>query len=216
MAKKVVTVLILLSSLFLISGYFFVEKYPVIKNKYFEFTAIVGTIISVVSIYSFVSSNKAIIDIENTDNESLKKISKAITELEKQRKDIENASSVITQKQREINELEIQKKEIEVLIQKGSLLYFLKDQLKIKTDRIIQIIENNPELNKLISDKNDIENKLILLEEEVSKNPHVEILNSIISETPISNKLVEKRNYSKLIDNSFIEKVKKFIMGNVT
>jgi hypothetical protein len=59
---------------------------------------------------------------------------------------------------------------------KSSLL-----QLERSQKRILELVENNAELNKLLKETEPLKQKLRQLEQEIEKNPNVELLNEIIS-----------------------------------
>lgn len=103
--------------------------------------------------------------------------------------------------------MDIKKQQIEYLIRKVSLGIFLKDQLEISENRILEISEENKELKKLIAQRNNIIEQLTEIEEEIEKNPNVDLINQIIKNT--KERLNQKRvkRTIKSLPEYFIEAV---------
>lgn len=132
-----------------------------------------GGLASVVGLLSFVRPRITRTDIQELEVESLKKISRAAEELEKYKSE-RNAA------EQELARLALQKEEMEFLVKKASLSLFLKDQLKAVHRGIAAILDDNKELARLISEYDQLVEKLVALGEEIERDKNVELLREVL------------------------------------
>lgn len=214
---KVVTVLIIfLAILYFILGYLAVSINIFDQNIYFNLSAIIGGIASVVSLFSFVWSNLRKRDIEKVGIEYLKDIIEKSEELKYKEIELRNKNNDLSKKEKEIEALELKKKEIENLIQKSSMIIYFKDQYSRIEDDIVKIIQDK-ELEKKVNQLDKLKLKLHALNAEVESDKNVDFLKEIIRKmdefesTPTEFSNVESYRKAKNKPISFNEKMTQLI-----
>jgi len=178
---KILTITIILTAIFyFIIGYILVIVNLFELNQFLNFAAIIGGIASVLSLLSFVLSNLKKQDIENLGIEYLKDIIRKSEELKQKEIELSQKRNDLTKREKEIQALEIKKKEIENLIQKTSMVVYLQDQYNHMREGIIKIIEEK-ELIKAYDKLNAIELKLKALDSEIANDKNIEFLKQIMN-----------------------------------
>jgi hypothetical protein len=69
---------------------------------------------------------------------------------------------------------------MEFLVQKASLSLFLQEQKRLYEKRIQEELDKNKDLTSHLSELSSIEKKLVALDEEIQKDPNVELLQKVI------------------------------------
>ncbi|MBW8330962.1 MAG: hypothetical protein K0M40_02995 [Prolixibacteraceae bacterium] len=146
---------------------------------YQNFSAIIGGLASVFSLFTFVKSGLMKRDLELAGIEYLKEIIQKSEELKQKEKEILEKKDYLTKKEKEIRELEIKKTEFEFLIQKSSMVLFLKDQHNRIQEQIDKII-NDKELIKLCNQLDKLELKINALNAEINLNPNIDLLKTVM------------------------------------
>jgi hypothetical protein len=134
---------------------------------------IVGGFASVLGLLSLARPPLSQSDINQIEIDSLKKITEASEEI----KTLEKTRAATEQ---ELDTLEERKRQMEFLVQKASLSLFLQEQGKLYEKRIQEQLSNNKELAFQLSELSTIDTKLDALNEEIDRDPNVNILKGII------------------------------------
>jgi len=148
------------------AGWFPVDKYVLIGG-------IVGGLASVLGLLSLARPSLNQEDLKGLELQSLKRIAETSEEIQK----LETAR-LATQQQ--IGTLEEQKRQMEFLVQKASLSLFLQEQHRLYEKRVQEEIARNKDLVSSLTELSSIELKLKALDQEISKDPNVDLLQRII------------------------------------
>lgn len=179
--KKITILIVILALLYFIVGYIVIYLNYWDREQYFNFSAIIGGIASVSGLLTFVISGVKRKDIEQIGLNYLRDVIKASGELKEKENELLKKAEDLTKKEKELRQLEIRKKELEYLVQKSSMILFLKDQHSRTKEKIIEII-NSRELRKLYSQFENIELQIEALETEIEKSEEVEFLKKVSKE----------------------------------
>ena len=139
-------------------------------DTYFKIIAIIGGLVSVLGLgaTAFVS-----VDLLSYDSEALQRIADASKEIESKKDEIKDASDKIAS-------LQIKKDELETLVEKASLSLYYKEELDRLYERLLDLIHNNVELNNVILEIPQTEDKLTKLDGEIKQNNEIrEVLQTI-------------------------------------
>jgi len=172
--KKVIFYFLLLGLFFIILGALFSNLGFLDKEFYIIVTGIIGTLASLLGLFTFWRPGITKDDIQRIEYDSilaLKNVSDELKTLEQKK----------IEKDHELTDLEIKKKEMEFLVRKASMSLFLREQCKHYEQKIAEHLNNQPEITKYIQDLIDTQKKLCALNEEIEKNPHVDLLKEIIT-----------------------------------
>jgi hypothetical protein len=142
-------------------------------NTYVIGAGVVGGLASVLGLMSLARPALSQSDLDRVEIESLKKLADTSEEI----KQLERAR-VATQEQ--IVSLEEQKRQMAFLVQKASLALFLQEQHRLYEQRILDAIRADKELAGNLSELATIGEKLDALNEEITRDPNVDLLVRII------------------------------------
>jgi len=173
MTKKLLVVVVALCALYFIGGFFAVKFEWLSEENYNSYATIFGGLASVFGLLSFTLPRLTTTDLREVEYESLQKVTKTVGELQQR-------ANELSAKEQELARLNLQKAEMELLVRKASITLFLQDQLERSQDRIVSIVSSNSELQQLLSDVNPIKEKLTALQEQITKNEHVDLLLEIM------------------------------------
>ena len=177
--RKVTLIIIVIAIVFIVFGYI-ISSFGLLNERiYFNISAIIGVLASIFSLLTFVVSGIKKRDFETAGIEYLKDIIAKSEELKIKEAELLAKKNDLTQKENEIKQLDFKKSEIEYLIQKSSMVLFLKDQHGRIQEQIDKII-NDKELIKLFDQLDKLELKISALDAEISINPNVKFLRSVI------------------------------------
>ena len=171
----------MLACLYFIVGFIAISMNYWEKEEYFNLSAIIGGIASVSGLLSLVISGVKRKDIEQIGIDYLKDVIKASDELKEKEKELIKKAADLSKKEKELRQLDIRKKELEYLVQKSSMILFLKDQHNRTKERIIEII-NTKELKKHYDQLENIELQIQALDTEINRSKEVEFLKKVIKE----------------------------------
>ena len=85
-----------------------------------------------------------------------------------------------TKAEGEIEDLDVKKREMELLVRKASFSLFLKERLSYHEKGILDLTHGNSELSRHLEEVQDIRQKLAALNEEIQFDPNVLLLEEII------------------------------------
>ena len=177
----------------------------------FTSSAIIGGIASVSGLLAFTKNKIERNDIEKIGVEYFKKVVESAEDLKKKEFELLSKEKELSAKEIEIKELDIKKQEMEFLIRKASMSLFLKDQLERTELKIIEIAESK-EFSKLLKQRKELINKIKDINEEVNKNPHVDLINKVIEQTKskMLNEKLEPVSTYEIIIQKVTEKMEYF------
>ena len=144
------------------------------KGFYNLAIGVLGALASLIGLFSLLRPGITKDDIQKIEYDSflaLKNISDELKTLEQKK----------IEKDHELTDLEIKKKEMEFLVRKASMSLFLREQCKHYEQKITEHLKSQPEITKYIQDLIDSQEKLRALNEEIEKSPHVDLLKEIIT-----------------------------------
>jgi len=172
--RRIFAIVILLCVAYFIGGWVAVHFEFLDKNTYFSYAGIVGGLASVIGLLSFTKPALTKTDLQEIEMDSLRSIAETSDQLKK----LEGERAKTKE---ELGDLEIQKKEMELLVKKASLVLFLKEQYSHHEKKISEEIENNPLLTESINESLEISKKLDALNEEIESDPNVDQLREIMA-----------------------------------
>ena len=173
MMRKITIFLLPLCVLYFLIGLVLVWLKAVEYQNYLNGAGIVGAIASVLGLLSFARPPLTQSDIQNIEAESLSKLG----DISKEIKDLEKARVATAT---EINNLEMQKKEMELLVRKASMALFLRDQHEHHEQKILNYLKKEPEIFSSFTELSSVDKKLKALNEEIEKDENVEFLKEVI------------------------------------
>ena len=172
--RRLAGVLILMCLLYFSVGGIFVWLDLFALSTYLTVAGGVGALASVLGLLSLARPSIVHSDFADVDAQVLKRLGETaeeVLELEKAR----------SQAERELNTLELQKKEMKVLVQNASLSLFLEEQRKLYEQRIAGVVRDNPELDRYLAELSGIDEKLVVLNRPIeSDDPRVALLNEVV------------------------------------
>lgn len=146
-------------------------RFPI--NTYLIFAAIEGGLASVLGLLSLGRRAVSMSDIRSLEIESLKEI----VETTRKAEELDRARATAEQ---EIDNLALQKQQMEILVRKASLSLFLQEQWKLYERRILEEVDGNRVLMSNLTELISIDERLSVLDEEIETDPNVEYLKEII------------------------------------
>jgi hypothetical protein len=171
--RRIFAIVILLCISYFIGGYVAVHFGLITQDQYLTYAGIVGGLASVAGLFSFIKPALTKDDLQSLELESLK----SLVETTEQVKGLEEKR---LQAKSEIGDLEVRKKEMELLVKKASMSLFLKEQYSQHEHKILSHLKSDDSLKESLSQIADIKNKLDALEEEIEADPNVETLREVI------------------------------------
>lgn len=175
-----------LGVLYFIIGFVFVQLNKFDIENYLMYGSIIGGIATFISLLSFSRPSISKEDLKKAELDTLKSVVEATEKIQR----TEN----------ELTKLGKQREEMELLIKKVGLSLFLRDQIQRNQERLLIIIEENRELANLIENIKENKERLETLEEEISLNEDIELINEIIKESKENKKNLEEV-YIGLLDS---------------
>ena len=171
--RAIFATIILFCILYFVGGWIAVIRDWVPKESYFSYAGLVGGLASVAGLITLVRPGFTKADVQAVEIETLK----SMTEKVEQLKALEDERAKTRE---EIGDLELRKKEMELLVRKASLALFLKEQFTHYEQNILDDINGNPRLKENIEKYIDASDKLDALNEEIDKDKNVSRLREII------------------------------------
>ena len=175
--RRTFAVVILLCIIYFLGGWIAVHfgwmSEWISEESYISYAGIVGAVASVVGLLSFTRPALTKSDLKEIELDSLK----SITETSEQLKELEQQRA---KTEEEIEGLDLQKREMELLVRKASLALLLREQYSRLEIRIIDEVKANPDLAENLVDVQDVSEKLSALNEEIEADPNVIQLKEIM------------------------------------
>lgn len=172
--RRVFAAIILLCIVYFLGGWIAVHFGWILGETYFSYAGIVGGLASVVGLLSFTRPALSNTDLQQLELGSLKSItetSEKLRELEKKRAATEG----------ELENLDLQKQEMELLVRKASLALFLKERYAHHENLILDRVNDTQDLAESLAEAQDISQKLSALNEEIEADPNVKVLKEIVA-----------------------------------
>ena len=171
--RRIIAIIILLCVAYFIGGYAAVHFGFITQDQYLTYAGIVGGLASVAGLFSFIKPALTKDDLQSLELDSLK----SLAETTEQVKTLEEKR---LQAKSEIGDLEVRKKEMELLVKKASMSLFLKEQYSQHEQKILSHVKSSESLNESLAQISDIKSKLDALEEEIDADPNVDTLREVI------------------------------------
>lgn len=172
--RRIVAIIILLCIAYFICGYVFVYFQFISQDQYFAYAGIVGGLASVAGLFSLIKPTLTKDDLQSLELNSLK----SLIETTEQVKALEQKR---LQARSEIGDLELRKKEMELLVKKASMSLFLKEQFSQYEQKILSRINIDEFLKESLIQIEEIKVKLDALEEEIESDKNVDTLRNVIN-----------------------------------
>ena len=142
-------------------------------QAYLSMAGVVGGLASVLGLIALARPGLRQTDLEDLELQSLRKLADASDEI----KQLERARLATKQ---EIDTLEARRREMEFLVRKASLSLFLQEQHRLYSKRIVEELAKNKDLEANLQELRGIDEKLTALDEEIEKDPNVDLLKDTI------------------------------------
>lgn len=149
-------------------------------EDYLTAAAIVGGIASVSGLFTFSTSKLRRSDVEEIGIEYFKDVVKSAEQLKEKENDIKHKESLLSAKEKELQNLELDRAELEFVVRKASMSIFLQDQYERLDNRIIEIMQENKELTNLLGQREHLKGQLTELGEELKSNERSQTVQEII------------------------------------
>ena len=201
--RRVFAIIIVLCTLYFLGGWIGVHfgwlpKEAFSRDDYFAYAGIVGGLASVVGLFALTRPAISRSDVQAIELDSLKSMAKVSEELQT----LETARS---RAKGELSDLEVRKKEMELLVRKASLALFLKEQYAFHERLVLEEIAKNHRLQENLDAALSSSSKLKALNEEIETNPNVVQLKEIIASAERQNELIEAWiNSAPFLTKSFL------------
>lgn len=172
--RKLFAVIILFCIIYFIGGWLGISFGWLSKEEYFSYAGIVGGLASVAGLFALTRPALSKADVQAIELESLKSMTKTAEELQ----NLEKARALA---KGELGNLEIKKKEMELLVKKASLALFLKEQYEHYERQVLDEVDKNSQLRESLEKAADASTKLKALNEEISSHPNAAQLREVIA-----------------------------------
>jgi len=164
---------VVLALLFFVFGFIAVRAGWIAEAPYLTLASIVGGIASLVGLLSLARPSITTSDLEGLELDALTRVSRIAQELE-------NAKRAQAKTRTEIEQLELQRQQMEVLVRKAALLLFLREKVRQQEGRITEKLAQDNELARLVETLRADYQQLESLAEEVSRDPNADVLAEVI------------------------------------
>ncbi|MBT2660590.1 hypothetical protein [Bacillus sp. ISL-45] len=171
--RKILLAIITLGVLYFIGGFVAVKLNWISSNTYNSYATIVGGVATLCGLITFALPKLTPKDLEILEIQSLERVTKIA-------EDLNSKKSELNLKETELSKLDKQKKEMEILVIKASTSLFLQDQIKRNESRVLNLINQNKEIIRLLEEIKLNKEKLAALDEEIKNSEQVELLEEII------------------------------------
>ena len=172
--RKLYAVIILVCIAYFVGGWIAVKFALVTRDDYFAYAGIVGGFASVAGLLALTRPPITQSDFKDVELETLK----SVTATAEQLRDLQSTRARTVQ---EIDDLEVKKKEMELLVKKASLALFLKEQYSYHERQVLEEIAKNDHLKRSLENATESAAKVAALDEEIEVDPNVRQLREIIS-----------------------------------
>ena len=172
--RKIFSGIILLCIAYFLGGWIGISFGWLSKEEYFAYSGIVGGLASVAGLFALTRPALSKSDVQAIELESLKSMAKTAEELQ-------NLEVARARAKGELGDLEVKKKEMELLVKKASLALFLKEQYEHYEKQVLDEVEKNSKLQEYLEKSADAATKLRALNEDISSHPNVAQLREVIA-----------------------------------
>lgn len=172
--RRILAAIILLCIMYFLGGWIAVYFGWILKETYFSYAGLVGGLASVVGLLSFTRPALSSTDLQQIELSSLK----SVTEISEKLQELEKRRAVT---QGELENLDIQKKKMELLVRKASLALFLKERYAHHEKLILEGIKNSPGLAENLAELQVFSRKISALNQEIDADPNVDVLKDIMA-----------------------------------
>ena len=171
--RKLFAVMIVFCLAYFFCGWLAVQLDWLPRDDYLLYAGMVGALASVIGLVSFIRPPMSRVDLRSLEIDSLQSMVTLI-------KDMGRLEREKTKAEGEIEDLDVRRKEMEILVRKASLSLFLKEQLSYHERQILEIMRGDLHLSRHLEDVKDIKQKLTTINEEIDSDPNVSLLQDII------------------------------------
>jgi len=165
--------LILICMCYFVGGWFAVAMGLVTRDDYFAYAGIVGSLATVAGLLALTRPAINASDLQAIETKSLKSIAETAEQLQV----LQDRRSKAAE---EIDNLQLKKKEMELLVKKASLALFLREQKTYFEKQVLDELSRNAHLQQSVAGVVEASQKLQALNEEIDSDPHVDELKGII------------------------------------
>ena len=141
--RKIFSGIILLCIAYFLGGWIGISFGWLSKEEYFAYSGIVGGLASVAGLFALTRPALSKSDVQAIELESLKSMAKTAEELQ-------NLEVARARAKGELGDLEVKKKEMELLVKKASLALFLKEQYEHYEKQVLDEVEKNSKLQEYL------------------------------------------------------------------
>lgn len=183
----------MVSFIFIALGWKLSEIGWISAESYRFWSTILGSSASILALLSFIRPPLTRRDLKSAHLDDLRQIAQTASELEElSEKKLETES--------EIQRLERQKKELELLVSKASLVLHLDDKRRFLEKAILNRVQNNSELSSDIKEYQTVCEQLDALDEEVQSNHDLQEILDIIERAKGVQDKEEGHEYTSMLD----------------
>ena len=171
--KAVMIVLIVLCLLYFSIGFVGVNIGWFGQDRFLSIGQVVGSVASVLGLASLAQRSLTNSEIESLDEDLLGRATSVLRRV----KELESTKNSA---EREINELEIRRAEMEILVRRASAHIFLKDRRQQLERAILRHVESSSDLREYLEEIAHVEKRIEEFELEIDGDPNVELLRQVI------------------------------------
>ncbi|MFI4894472.1 MAG: hypothetical protein ACIAQ0_13735 [Phycisphaerales bacterium JB058] len=173
--RKVVLLLLPICLMYFVVGGFLLWFEYINRDTYFSIGSIVGGFASVMGLLSLVRPPLTPSDMQAMNIDALQQFGRIVSDIGSLREEREKAES-------KISELELQKKEMELLVRKASMELFLKEQYGHNKRVVLDRVKKDKQLEDALAELVSIQDKLKVLEAEIEEDKNVDLLRRVIAD----------------------------------
>lgn len=171
--RKLYAGIIFICMIYFIGGWIAVNINLATRDDYFAYAGIVGGLASVAGLLALTRPSITQSDIKAVELETLKSVAETAERLQQ----LQSTQAKTVQ---EIDDLEVKKKEMELLVKKASLALFLKEQYSYHERKILDEVSRNEVLATALQSAKETADKIAALDEQIELDPNVKQLRDII------------------------------------
>lgn len=153
MLRKLMVILFPVCILYFIFGAILLWNNILLLETYLGGAGIVGGVASVLGMLSFLRPALTRSDIQNIETDSLIKLAEVSSEIKKLEEERSKTATAI-------NDLEKQKKEMDLLVRKASMVLLLKEQYSHHEKKIINFYNSNSDIQNSLIELSSLEKNL--------------------------------------------------------
>jgi len=171
--RKIYALIILLCTFYFIGGWIGIKFEWVTRDDYFAYAGVVGGFASVAGLLALTRPSITQSDFEGIELETLR----SVTTTAEQLKELQLAHTKTAQ---ELDDLELKKKQMELLVKKASMALFLKEQYSYHERQVLEEVSKNDQLRTALEKAKESAAKIAALDEQIEMDPNARQLREII------------------------------------